>query len=221
MPDLIQTQPPESVRLAHQTVSHVCHLLSVPAATQVSTLRTISVSLVKDVPTTDSNTTVFVLTHAQLVPSPQMDTVREDAIQILTFWITSVTIPAHLDSLTEPMSPVLLNVQLDTFLKDQSASYQSKHAHQDNSTTLKPAHVPLVFSRALNVNSPTLTVLSVHLDFPFQTTDVANQTAVDQEGSELHQDHVRHVRQNALIVSAPLNAQLALQVTFLTELTVF
>lgn len=37
MPDHIQTQPAESVKLAAQIVSHACHQLSVQAAAQVST----------------------------------------------------------------------------------------------------------------------------------------------------------------------------------------
>lgn len=36
MPDHIQTQPAESVKLAAQTVSHACHQLSVQVAAQVS-----------------------------------------------------------------------------------------------------------------------------------------------------------------------------------------
>lgn len=50
---LIQTLSTEFVTLAHQTVSHACHLPSVPAAAQVSISRTTSVSLVKDVLTTN------------------------------------------------------------------------------------------------------------------------------------------------------------------------
>lgn len=116
---------------------------------------------------------------------------------------------------------MFLNAQLDTFLTDQSANYQSKPAHQDNFTTLKLELVLPVHSHALNASSPTLTVLPVHLDSHFQTTNVPNQTAVDQEDSELPQDHAQLAQPSALTVSAPLNVPLALQVMFLTEQTVF
>lgn len=51
-PELTPTPPPESVKPVHQTASHACHQLSVPAAAQVSTSRITSVSQEKDVPTT-------------------------------------------------------------------------------------------------------------------------------------------------------------------------
>ena len=72
------------MKLAHPTVSHACHLLSVPAAAQVSTSIATSVSLVKNAPVTNSNTMVFVSTYAQLVPSLQTDTAKEDVSLILT-----------------------------------------------------------------------------------------------------------------------------------------
>lgn len=98
MPDLILTLTLEFVMPAHPTVSHACHLLSVPAAAQVSTLGTTSVSLVKDVPITDSNTTEFASNHAQLVLSSRTDTAKEDATPILYSWTTSVILLAQLDS---------------------------------------------------------------------------------------------------------------------------
>jgi hypothetical protein len=220
MLELIPTLPPEFAMLAHPTASHACRLLSVPAAIQDSILRTTFVSLVKDVLTTDLSTTVSVLIHAQSVPSLQMDSVKEDVIQNLTSWITNVTLPAQLDLHSELMSLVLFNAPLDTFLKDQSANCLFKLAHQDNSSTLKPVHVLPVLSLALNANSLALIVPPAQQDLPLQATDVQKLTAVDQEDSEWLQD-AQIVQPSALTVSVLLNAQLALQVTFSTELTAF
>jgi hypothetical protein len=220
MLDLSPTLPPEFVMHAHQTVSHACRLLSVPAAAQASISRTTFVSLVKDAPTTDSNTTVLASILAQLVPLFQMDSVKEDAIPTLSSWITSVTLLAQLDSLSELMLLVSPNAQLDTFLKDLSANCLSKPAHLDNSTTLKPVHVLHVLSPALNVNSLPLSVPLAPQDSPLPATDVQKLTAVDQEDSELLQD-AQIAQSSVLTVSVPLNAQLALQVTFSTELTAF
>lgn len=174
----------------------------------------------KDAPTTDSNTTVLASILAQLVPLFQMDSVKGDAIPTLTSWITSVTLYAQLDSLSELTLLVLPNAQLDTFLKDLSANCLSKPAHLDNSTTLKPVHVLPVLSPALNANSLALIVPLAPQDSPLPATDVQKLTAVDQENSELLQD-ARIALSSALTVSVPLNAQLALQVTFSTELTAF
>lgn len=164
---------------------------------------------------------VFVLTHAQSVPPPQTDIVKEDVTQILTSWTADATLAAPLDSPTELMLPVLHNAQLDTFLMDQSANCLSKPAHQDNSTTLKMEFAPLVPTHVLNVNTPTHIVSLAQVDSPFLTTSVLNQTAVDQEISELLQDHAQLAHQNVPTVSVPPIVQHVLQVTFTTELIVF
>ena len=81
-------------------------------------------------------------------------------------------------------------------------------------------HVLPVPSPALNVNSLALIVPLALQDSPLPATDVQKLTAVVQEDSELLQD-ARIALSSALTVSVPLNAQLALQVTFSTELTAF
>lgn len=164
---------------------------------------------------------VFVLTHAQLEPFHQTDTAKEDVTLTLSSWTTSVTPTAQVDSSTEPMLPVFHNVQLVTFLTDQSANCQSKPAHQDNSTMLKTDSVPLAPTHAQNVNTPLDIVPLAQLDSLSHQTSALNQTAADQESSELPQDHVQHAHQSVLTVSAPLNVPHVLQVMFTTEPTVF
>ena len=215
------TPTPESVKPALPTVSHACHLLSVQTATQVSISETTSVSLVKDVPTTDSNTTVFASMLAQSVLSFPTDIVKEDVIPTLSSGTTDATASAHHPLNSELTLPVFHNAQLDTFLTEEYASFQSKPAHLDNSTTPKLELVLLVLSHAQNVNSPTHSVPLAQPVTHSTPTDALKQPDVDQEDSELLQDHAQPAQPNVLTALAPLNASPVLQAMFSTESTVF
>ena len=161
------------------------------------------------------------LTHAQWEPFHQTDTAKEDAIPTLTSWTTSATLPAQVESSTELTLPVFHNAQPVIFLMDQSANCQSKHAHQDNSTMPKMEYVPHVLTHVQNANTLQDIVHLAHLDSLLLQTSALNQTAADQESSELLQDHVQHAHQSVLIVLVLLNVPHALQVMFTTELTAF
>lgn len=128
---------------------------------------------------------------------------------------------AQLDSHIELMLLVLLNAQLDMFLMVQFVNYQFKHAHLDNSTMLKMEFVLLVLIHAQSVNTLLTIVQLAQLDSLLLQTNVHNQLDVDQENTELLQDHAQHAHKNVLIVSVPLNVLLAPQDMFITELIVF
>lgn len=145
---------------------------------------------------------------------------KEDVTLTLTFWTTSATAPAQVDSNTELMLPVFHNAQLDTFLTNQSVSCQSKPAHQDNTITPKTDFVPHVPILALNASTPTDIVPLAQLDSPSLPTSVLNQMLVDQEDSEQPQDHARPAHKSVSTVLVQLNVSHAPQVMFITELIV-
>lgn len=127
---------------------------------------------------------------------------------------------AHQDMLIEQMLLVLFNAIQDIFLVDQFVNYLFKLAHLDNSIMLKTVFVLLAHIRAHNVNTLLLIALHAHLDLLLPQINAVKQTVVEQENTELHQDHVQLVQQNVLTVSVPHNVPLALQAMFSMELTV-
>jgi len=127
---------------------------------------------------------------------------------------------AHQDMLIEQMLLVLFNVIQDIFLADQFVNYLFKLAHLDNSIMLKTVFVLLAHIRAHNVNTLLLIALHAHLDLLLPQINAVKQTVVEQENTELHQDHVQLVQQNVSTVSVPHNVPLALQAMFSMELTV-
>lgn len=85
---------------------------------------------------------------------------------------------------------------------------------------LKTVFVLLAHIRAHNVNTLLLIALHAHLDLLLPQINAVKQTVVEQENTELHQDHVQLVQQNVSTVSVPHNVPLALQAMFSMELTV-
>ena len=175
----------------------------------------------KDVPVTNSNTTVFVSIHAQLELLFQTDIVLEDVIQTASSWITNVMLIVQLDSTTELMLLVLPNAQSVTLLMEKSVNLFHKTAHQDNSTMLKLVSALHAHIHVPNVNTHPTIVQLAHQDSLLLPTSVLKPTAVELENSELNQVHAQIVHKNVLIVSVPLNVPLVLLDTFTTELTVF
>lgn len=163
----------------------------------------------KDVPTTNSNTTESVSTLVQSELSPQMDTVPENATQKVTSWITSVTQHAQSDSTTELTSHVLPNAQLDTSKMLKSVNSYHKTALQVNSITLKMASVPLVPTPVLNANMLTTIAQPVPLASHSSPVNVLNPTLVELENTEMLQVHVELAQPSVLNVSVPPNVPLA------------
>jgi hypothetical protein len=86
---------------------------------------------------------------------------------------------------------------------------------------LKMVFVLLVHIHAHNVNTLLLIALHAHLDLLLLQTNVAKKTVVEQENTELHQDHVQLAQQNVSTVSVPHNAPLVLQAMFSMGLIAF
>lgn len=175
----------------------------------------------KDVPVTNSNTTVFVSIHAQLELLFQTDIVLEDVIQTASSWITNVMLIVQLDSTTELTLLVLLNAQSVTLLMEKSVNLFHKTVHQDNSTMLRLVSALHAHIHVPNVNTHPTIVQLAHQDSLLIPISVLKPTAVELESSELNLDHAQIVHKNVLSVSVLLNVPLALLDTSTTELTVF
>ena len=155
---------------------------------------------------------------AQSVLLESTDIAREDVIQTLSSWTTSAMLSVQVDTSTELMLLVLLNVQLVMFLMVAFVNLFHNHAHQVNSSTHKLEHVLLVNHHAHNVNTVKTIVLHALLDIRLLQASALNQTAVVLENSELPQVHVLPAHQNVKNVSVLKIVPLVLQDTFSTEL---
>lgn len=174
----------------------------------------------KDVPPTNSNTTVFVSIHAQSELLFQTDIVPEDVIQTASSWTTNVILIAQLDSISELTLLVLPNAQSVTSSMEKSVNLFHKTVHQDNSIMLKPVSALHAHILVLNVNThPTIVQLAHQVSHSPQASAL-KPTAVELENSEPHQDHAQIAHKNVLNVSVPLNVPLALLDTSTMELTV-